>query len=111
MVVLDGICYFLAAQATPIGLLGLGRSQLRLAMGSLWEACRAGDLEGELAALGRGEDINSTGVGTHADIEVTSCLMEAVDSDHEELVALLLEQPALDVNLRIDGKNSFSRRL
>ena len=58
----------------------------------LWTACYRGYLEAARAALTRGEDVNSKDRGC-------TPLMRAVSSKKNSTVRLLLEQPALDLNL------------
>ena len=73
-------------------------------MPPLWELCQ--DWEGNLAevraALARGEDVNSkNSVGWTA-------LMGAVGNKHNSIVKLLLDQPAVDVNVKnIDGQTAL----
>ena len=63
---------------------------------SIYSWCKTGHLAGVRAALARGEAVNTRG-----DYQST-CLMAAVCSGHEEVVALLLERPDCDVAL-VDG--------
>ena len=110
MVVFNGGC-FVFTEGNQLQLL-----PHELAMSSLWEACRTGNLEGCHAALGRGEDVNSIGRDTNHWFgeggDETTCLLIAIayygdvyyDSDgdgfYEEVVDLLLDQPALDKNAK-----------
>ena len=60
----------------------------------LWELCRDGKLAEVRAALARGEDVNSKySNGSPA-------LMCAVGCKHNSIVKLLLDQPAVDVNVK-----------
>ena len=54
---------------------------------SLWEQCKAGDVEAVRAALEAGQDINQQG-GIHE----STGLMLAAQSGHEAVFELLLEQ-------------------
>ena len=64
---------------------------------SLRELCRDGKLAEVRAALARGEDVNcKNSVGTTA-------LMHAVFCKHNSIVKLLLDQPAVDVNVKDDN--------
>ena len=59
----------------------------------LRSACKRGNLEAVRAALTRGEDVNSK------DVRGWTPLMRAVRLKKNSIVRLLLEQPALDLNL------------
>ena len=63
-------------------------------VGSLWELCEVGDLEGVRAALGRGEEVNQRG-GRYQ----RTGLMVAAYRGHRSTVELLLQQPGLEVDL------------
>ena len=77
---------------------------------SLYKFCENGDLDGVKAALGRGEDVNQ--IWQHGDCGNTACadnpncdfkalpLQGAIKGNHPHVVALLLKQPGIDVNLR-----------
>ena len=63
-------------------------------MPRLHQLCQEGKLAEMRAALARGEDVNDrdpTGVTT---------LMAAVINNHNSIVKLLLDQPAVDVNVK-----------
>ena len=72
-----------------------------------------GDVEGARAALERGEDVNQ--IWQHGDCENPRCavnpncnfkappLHAAIKRNHSDVVALLLQQPGVDVNLNIFG--------
>ena len=66
-------------------------------MSPLWELCRNGNLAWVQAALARGEDVNSK------DSIGWTALMLAVDRKHNSIVKLLLDQPAVDVNVKDNG--------
>ena len=60
----------------------------------LWQLCRDGKLAELRAALARGEDVNSkNSYGRTA-------MMHAVEIKHNSIVKLLLDQPAVDVNVK-----------
>ena len=61
-------------------------------MRPLWELCEEGELAEERAALARGEDVNSK------NNDNKTGLMWAVESKHNSIVRLLLEQPTADLN-------------
>ena len=63
-------------------------------MSRLWELCTDGKLAEVRAALGRGEDVNEQG------LLGTTALMRAVLKKHNPIVKLLLDQPAVDVNVK-----------
>ena len=65
---------------------------------SLIELCRCGDLEGVKAALQRGANVNGK------DEDGLTGLMWAVRNNHNSVVALLLNTPNIDVNLRINRR-------
>ena len=68
-------------------------------MPRLWHLCVDGKLDEVRSALARGEDVNSkNSIGTTA-------LIIAVGRKHNSIVKLLLDQPAVDVNV----KNNFGR--
>ena len=62
-------------------------------MAPLWELCYDGKLAEVRAALARGEDVNSK------DSIGTTALIIAVGRKHNSIVKLLLDQPAVDVNV------------
>ena len=76
----------------------------------MYKFCENGDLDGVKAALGRGEDVNQ--IWQHGDCGNPTCsdnpncdfkalpLQGAVKGNHSNVVALLLKQPGIDVNLR-----------
>ena len=66
---------------------------------NLWEKCSAGKLKEVREALQAGADPNSTGGP-----RTSTCLMEASWKNHDEVVALLLSRPGIQVNAR-DEKN------
>ena len=66
---------------------------------NLWEKCSAGKLEEVREALQAGADPNSTSGPKNS-----TCLMEASWKNHDEVVALLLSRPGIQVNAR-DEKN------
>ena len=78
---------------------------------SLYDFCLSGDLVGVRAALKRGDDVNQ--VWQHGDCENPECkdrpncdfkaipIMGAIRGGHADVVDLLLQQPAIDVNMRI----------
>ena len=61
----------------------------------LWENCRTGSLEEVRKALQAGADSNTTGGPFHS-----PCLMEAARNNHDEVVALLLSSPGIQVNAK-----------
>ena len=61
----------------------------------LWEKCKDGRLEEVRKALEAGADANSTG-GPFS----STCLMEAARNNHDEVVALLLSSPGIQVNAK-----------
>merc|ERR1712012_934830 len=63
-------------------------------MSRLWELCRDGKLAEVRAALARGEDVNSK------DSYGQTALTRAVENKHNSIVKLLLDQPAVDVNVK-----------
>ena len=63
-------------------------------MSPLWELCNDGELAEVRAALALGEDVNSKGLFG------TTALMYAVSRKHNSIVKLLLDQPAVDVNVK-----------
>ena len=63
-------------------------------MSPLWELCRDGKLAEARAALARGEDVNRQGSNGR------TALMRAVWHKHNSIVKLLLDQPAVDVNVK-----------
>ena len=63
-------------------------------MSLLWELCQEGKLAEVRAALARGEDVNSK------DSIGWTALMCAVLKKHNSIVKLLLDQPAVDVNVK-----------
>ena len=60
----------------------------------LWQLCRDGKLAEARAALARGEDVNRQGSNGR------TALMRAVWHKHNSIVKLLLDQPAVDVNVK-----------
>ena len=71
-------------------------------MSPLWELCDDGELAEVRAALARGEDVNSKGANGD------TALMRAVGKKHNSIVKLLLDQPAVDVNVKDnDGKTAL----
>lgn len=66
-------------------------------MSRLWELCMGGKLAEVRAALARGEDVNSK------DYDGKTALMLAVWNKHNSIVKLLLDQPAVDVNVKDNG--------
>ena len=67
-------------------------------MAALWQLCKNGKLDEVRAALARGGDVNDK------DSDGWTALMWAVFREHNSIVRLLLEQPAVKVNeKRIDG--------
>ena len=78
---------------------------------SLYDFCLSGDLVGVRAALKRGDDVNQ--VWQHGDCKNPECkdrpncdfkaipIMGAIRGGHADVVDLLLQQPAIDVNMRI----------
>ena len=76
----------------------------------MYKFCENGDLHGVKAALGRGEDVNQ--IWQHGDCGNPTCadnpncdfkalpLQGAIKGNHSNVVALLLKQPAIAVNLR-----------
>ena len=73
-------------------------------MAPLWKLCKDGNLAKVRAALARGEDVNSkNSVGSTA-------LIWAVMNKHNSIVKLLLDQPAVDVNVKDnDGRTALHR--
>ena len=69
-------------------------------MPRLWELCGDGKLAEVRSALARGDDVNSKN-----SYGITA-LMHAVENKQNSIVKLLLDQPAVDVNLK---DNVFSR--
>jgi len=69
-------------------------------MPRVWELCRDGKLAEVRSALARGDDVNSKN-----SYGITA-LMHAVENKQNSIVKLLLDQPAVDVNLK---DNVFSR--
>ena len=65
-------------------------------MAQMWELCMDGKLAEVRAALARGENVNSK------DSEGHTALMNAVCYKHNSIVKLLLDQPAVDVNLEVE---------
>ena len=77
---------------------------------SLYTFCENGDIEGVRAALGREEDVNQ--IWQHGDCGNFHCsdnpncnfkalpLQGAIKGNHSDIVALLLQQPSINVNLR-----------
>ena len=77
---------------------------------SLYTFCESGDIDGVRAALGRGEDVNR--IWQHGDCGNFRCadnpncdfkalpLQGAIKGNHLDIIALLLQQPSIDVNLR-----------
>ena len=63
-------------------------------MPPLWTLCMDGKLAEVRSALARGEDVNSK------DSSGTTALMLAVWYKHNSIVKLLLDQPAVDVNVK-----------
>ena len=61
----------------------------------LWEKCKDGRLEEVREALQAGADPNTTGGPFHS-----PCLMEAARNNHDEVVALLLSSPGIQVNAK-----------
>ena len=61
----------------------------------LWEKCKDGRLEEVRKALEAGADANTTG-GPFS----STCLMEAARNNHDEVVALLLSSPGIQVNAK-----------
>ena len=66
---------------------------------NLWEKCSAGKSKEVREALQAGADPNSTSGPKNS-----TCLMEASWKNHDEVVALLLSRPGIEVNAR-DEKN------
>ena len=66
-------------------------------MASLRGLCMFGNLAEVQAALARGEDVNSK------DSDGITALMWAVMYKHNSIVKLLLDQPAVDVNVKKDN--------
>ena len=76
----------------------------------MYTFCENGNIVGVKAALGRGEDVNQ--IWQHGDCGNLRCaenpncdfkalpLQGAIKGNHAEVVALLLKQPGIDVNLR-----------
>ena len=79
----------------------------------MYYCCLNGDIEGARAALKRGEDVRQ--IWQHGDCENPLCdknpncdfkasaLHGAIKGGHSDVVALLLQQPGVDVNLDIFG--------
>ena len=63
-------------------------------MSRLRQLCREGNLAEVRAALARGEDVNDMVLGG------STALMLAVEKKHNSIVKLLLDQPAVDVNVK-----------
>ena len=71
-------------------------------MAPLWHLCSQGNLAEVRAALARGEDVNYTNPGGW------TALMNAVENKHNSIVKLLLDQPAVDVNVKNnDGRTAL----
>ena len=70
-------------------------------MAPLWQLCRDGKLEEVRRALARGDDVNSKGEFN------TTGLMLAVWKNHNPVVRLLLEQPAVALNCIETGKTAL----
>ena len=68
---------------------------------NLWKECRDGKLEEVRAALQAGADPNTRGGSYNR-----TCLMEAIDNDHDEVVDLLLAQAGIEVNAKDCDKNT-----
>ena len=73
-------------------------------MSRLWELCREGKLAEVRAALARGEDVNSK------DSYGQTALMLAVWKNHNSIVKLILDQTAVDVNVKDKILRSIVRR-
>ena len=76
-------------------LFGLKQSMIMLDQENLWEKCSAGKLEEVREELQAGADPNSTGGP-----RTSTCLMEASWKNHDEVVALLLAHPNIQVNAK-----------
>ena len=63
-------------------------------MSRLRQLCREGNLAEVRAALARGEDVNNM------DLDGSTALMLAVEKKHNSIVKLLLDQPAVEVNVK-----------
>ena len=63
-------------------------------MPRLYQLCKDGELAEVRAALARGEDVNSKSSSGY------TALMGAVWNKHNSIVKLLLDQPAVDVNVK-----------
>ena len=63
-------------------------------MTRLLELCESGNLADARRLLARGEDVNNK------DYLGTTALMQAVMYNHNSIVKLLLDQPAVDVNVK-----------
>ena len=63
-------------------------------MSRLWQFCVDGKLAGTRLALARGEDVNDKDNFDH------TALMLAIWKKHNSIVKLLLDQPAVDVNVK-----------
>ena len=63
-------------------------------MPRLLELCESGNLADARRLLARGEDVNNK------DYLGTTALMQAVMYNHNSIVKLLLDQPAVDVNVK-----------
>ena len=66
-------------------------------MPRLQEVCESGNLADARRLLARGEDVNNK------DYLGTTALMQAVMYNHNSIVKLLLDQPAVDVNVKDNG--------
>ena len=65
-------------------------------MPRLWQFCVDGKLAETRSALARGEDVNDKDNFDH------TALMLAIWKKHNSIVKLLLDQPAVDVNMKND---------
>ena len=70
---------------------------------SLYTFCENGDIEGVRAALRRGEDVNQ--IWRHADgisfgNNMGLPLQGAIKGNHPNIVAFLIQQPGIDMNLK-----------
>ena len=68
---------------------------------NLWEKCHLGELNMARELLLAGADPNTRGGSYNR-----TCLMEAIDNDHDEVVDLLLAQAGLEVNAKDCDKNT-----
>merc|ERR1711953_1246089 len=74
--------------------MGVQREEQTRNMPRLWELCKEGKLAEVQSALARGEDVNSKiSSGSTA-------LMYTVGNRHNSILKLLLEQTAVDVNVK-----------